>query len=280
MLNNRNDVVIVDDFSTGKMENIADLPVTIIKHDITKPYEALRFTINNELWEKDFDVIFHLAAKARIQPSFKDPKHTFDVNSSGTLNILEFARNQEKQPKIVFAGTSSIYHDINANPYTYSKWVSEQHIKHYCELWGLKGAIARFFNVYGPNSIYDGPYATVIAIFEKQKEANTPLTITGTGEQRRDFTHVYDIVDGLIKLAEIDKDITNNCKNIFNFGTGTNHSINEVAEMFNHPYEYIPKRPGEAETTLADNHISKHELQWDTKHKLEDYVKEFISKIN
>ena len=119
-----------------------------------------------------------------------------------------------------------------------------------------------------------GPYSTVVRIFEDQKHSNKNLTITGTGEQRRDFTHVYDICEALIKMS---KD-THMCE-IFNLGTGTNYSINEVAAMFKHRVSYIAKRPGEARTTLADISKVKSMLDWEPRYSLINYVEQFLRKI-
>ncbi len=138
------------------------------------------------------DVIFHLAALSRIQPSFDNPAETISVNSQGTVNVLELAKNIGA--KVVYAGSSSFYYDPMANPYAYSKWVGENHCRLYSDLYGISSAIGRFFNVYGPRNVKEGPFATVVGIFEDQTEKGLPLTITGDGTQRRDFTHVSDIV--------------------------------------------------------------------------------------
>jgi len=135
--------------------------------------------------------------------------------------------------------------------------------------------IARFFNVYGKNQLEEGAYATVIGIFEKQKREGKPLTITGTGEKRRDFTHVKDIVSGLMAIGDGSWN-----GEVFNFGTAKNYSINELAAMFE-PSEtvYLPNRPGEAEMTLADIEFSREKLGYEPKIELETYVKEFVASL-
>jgi len=221
-----------------------------------------------------FDAIFHLAAEARIQPSFEKPMVTHSSNVSGTAVMLEFAR--QCKAKFIFAGSSSVYHDMYANPYSFSKQVGES----YCILWNkiykVPVAIARFFNVYGPRQLEKvAPNASVIGIFLDQKRRNTPLTITGDGKQRRDFTHVYDIVSGLIAMSKEDWD-----GHIFDLGTGVNHSIIEVAEMFKHPIVHVPSRPGEALVTKANLHDTKALLGWRSRYTLEDYIAIEVARCN
>jgi UDP-glucose 4-epimerase len=254
-------VTVWDNLSTGKEENI--------------PSEAVfQYTdISYHIASGQFDAIFHLAAKARIQPSFNHPKLNHETNVSGTVNILEHARKYNIP--VIYAGSSSVYFDHYANPYSFSKWLGEEYCQLYSRVYGLNTAIARFFNVYGPNQLEEGDYSTVIGIFEKQKREGKPLTITGTGEKRRDFTNVFDICAGLIAIMEAK---TQWQGEIFNFGCGRNYSINEVAAMFE-PKEiaYLPNRPGEADITLADISHSQEILGYTPKIQLEDYIKEVIS---
>lgn len=213
------------------------------------------------------EVIFHLAARARIQPSFLEPLDTYESNSLSTMRVLEFARRHNT--KVVLAGSSSVEHNVYANPYSYTKFLQEEHCRLYHRVYGLSIGIARFFNVYGPRQIEDGAYATVIGIFERLKREGKPLTVTGTGEQRRDFTHVSDIVSGLIALSE-----KSTGEEVFNFGTGKNYSINEVVRMFGGEIEHIPARSGEAWETLADISRSRHVLGYAPRYSLEDYIKD------
>lgn len=252
--NKENKVTVWDNYSTGGHKNPE---ANHLFQDITKPYKKLC----------NIDVIFHLAALARIQPSFDQPNITHDTNVTGTIRMLELAR--EHNAKFVYAGSSSFYHDVHANPYTFTKWLGEQYCELYYKVFNVKTSIARFFNVYGPRQLSEGAYATVIGIFEKQHKEGNPLTITGTGEKRRDFTHVKDIVNGLMAMAE--KDGGNE---IFNLGTGTNYSINELAAMFDCETTYIPDRPGEAQTTLADISKSVEELGWQPTIDLKGYIDE------
>jgi UDP-glucose 4-epimerase len=258
------DVTVWDNFSTGSFENI---------NPSAHFYKINLEDVEPEAILQRFETIFHLGALARIQPSFKKPIETHDANVTGTIKVLEVAR--KCKAKVVYAGSSSFYHDIYANPYTFTKWIGEEYCKLYNEVYNVPVAIARFFNVYGFRHLAEGPYATVVAIFEEQKKNNKALTVTSDGEQRRDFTNVDDIVDGLIKMS---KDDWNG--EIFNLGTGRNHSINELAELFNpKSIEYIPKRPGEADVTLADISFTQEKLSWKPLVSIEDYIKDFISSL-
>jgi UDP-glucose 4-epimerase len=193
----------------------------------------------------NFDLIFHLAALARIQPSFKDPIRYFQSNIMGTVNVCELARRCGA--KIIYAASSSAYGGPKLNPYAFAKWTGEETLKMYSKVYNVSTVSARFFNVYGDRHPTEGTYATLIGIYERQYKQGQSLTITGDGEQRRDFTHVHDICSGLICLSE-----HIHTGEIYNLGTGTNYSINEIAAMFSDNTMYIPARPGEAKITLAD----------------------------
>jgi len=223
----------------------------------------------------NYEVIFHLAAEARIQPSFQFPHKSHNSNTNGTANVLEFARITGS--KVVYAGSSSFYGGVYKNPYTFTKWLGEEYCKMYHNVFNVQTAIARFFNVYGPRHVSDGPYATVLAIFERQKKEGLPLTVTGDGEQRRDFTHVNDIVIGLRAISAFHSLEAQ----VFNFGSGRNHSINEVAKLFQpSSIEYLPARPGEARDTLADIEATCNLLGWTPQQRLEDYIAEYVSGLN
>ena len=260
LLEDGHKVVVWDNYSTGKRENHVEGAV-YIELDI----DCLTFPA---LYDPQ-DVIFHLAGEARIQPSFEDPMLTHRSNVTGTMKVLEVARCCGA--RVVYAGSSSVYHDQYANPYSFTKFKAEEYCTLYNRIYKVPVAIARFFNVYGPRQIEDGAYATVVGIFQRQYRDGEPLTVTGDGKQRRDFTHVKDIVSGLIAMSKKDWKA-----NIFNLGTGRNYSINEVAYMFKENLEYIPARPGEARETLADISQTTSVLGWEPEHKLEDYVRDLL----
>ena len=183
LLSEGHEVHSIDNYSTGKEENEQEGCI-YYDHDI-----------NSKIDIKNIDVIFHIAALARIQPSLIRPQETIEANVNGTLNILEFARKNNNIP-VIFAGSSSFHHGLYGSSYAWSKHAGEQLCKLYSEVYGLNTSICRFYNVYGPHQLEDGEYSTVLGIFERQYRNNEPLTITGKGKQRRDFTHVDDIVDG------------------------------------------------------------------------------------
>jgi len=267
LLDSGHEVYVVDNFATGYPENV-NKKAKLVQADIRMGFFDL-----DKLRGLKPDVIFHCAALARIQPSFKKPAETLEVNSQGTVQVLEYAKLVGA--KMVYAGSSSFYFDPHANPYAYSKWIGEEHCKMYNQVYGVPVAIARFFNVYGPRHVQDGENAAVLGIFEKQRKENKPLTVTGNGEQRRDFTHVYDICSGLIAMSEGSWN-----GEVFNLGRGNNYSINEVAQMFK-PVEiqHLDARPGEAWTTLADLSFTKGNLNWEPKMNLPDYVDEFLNTL-
>lgn len=257
-----NEVIVIDNFNTGKESNV---------NPKAKFWRKRDGDINNffsegiEQPKGPIDVIFHLAALARIQPSFTNPVGTYDSNSTGTIVALEMARKYDA--RLVYAGSSSVYHDPLANPYSYTKWVGEQHCKLYNKIYEVPVAIARFFNVYGPRQIETGDMATVIGIWERQYRKGEPLTVTGTGKKRRDFTHVNDIVSGLIAMSKEDWHGA-----IFDLGCSKNYSILQVAQMFKTDIEFIPDRPGEAQTTMADTKFTRKMLGWKPTINLPDYI--------
>lgn len=266
LINQGYEVIIIDNFSTGRKKQINKKAILWRGEKQFKQRIGIEnYFETTDVIEGKIDIIYHLAALARIQPSFANPLETYHTNSTGTIVALEMAKHYGC--KLVYAGSSTAYDDIHSNPYAYTKWLGEQHCKLYHKIYQVPCGIARFFNVYGHRQLEDGPYSTVIGIFERQFRNNQPLTITGDGKQRRDFLHVKDVVSGLIAIGKHECHATT-----FDLGTGKNYSINEVASMFGGPTQYIPKRPGEADTTLANVKFTKKVLGWTPKMKLQDYV--------
>ncbi len=279
LLSDGNNVISLDNYSTGFKSNQID-GCNYIEVDISDDSRRHK-AFGLETYQLDnIHLIFHLAALARIQPSFKNPHEVFKVNALGTENVLNWAR--EKNIPVVYAGSSSTHGDHYANPYTFTKWQGELLCEMYKKVFDLPTAVCRFYNVYGPHQILDGAYAAVIGIFETQYKNNKPLTITGNGEQRRDFTHIDDIVDGLVKCGDIivTDDVYKVSGKTFELGRGKNYSINEVASFFKTDIEYISKRPGEMDTTLCKSKEARRLLNWNPKINIEDYVKNWISDEN
>jgi UDP-glucose 4-epimerase len=258
LLNDGHKVVSLDNYTTGKKENEQKgcqyFDVDLVQTD------------NYDFFMDKPDVIYHLAAIARIQPSFEHPTYTFHSNVTATLNVLEWARG--KECPVVYAGSSSSNGDKFANPYTLSKSQGEQLVELYNKVYNLPTTICRFYNVYGPYQLTEGEYCTLIGIFETQYKNNEPLTITGDGEQRRDFTHVDDIVDGLVLAAN---DIF---FYYYELGRGKNYSVNEIAEAFGGPIKYIDERPGEMRETLCEDTKASDILGWNPKRDVIDFIKE------
>ena len=259
-------VVSLDNYSTGFKDNEQE-GCQYFKVDLCHTYDYSFFM------DKP-DVIFHMGALARIQPSIKDPITAIQNNFDSTLNVLEWARSRDCP--VIFAGSSSYHHGLWGSPYAWSKHAGEQLCKLYSNVYKLPTAICRFYNVYGPHQIEEGTYATVIGIFEKQYRNNEPLTITGDGKQRRDFTHIEDIVDGLVRLNRAmmgEVDMVYHAP-IFELGSGKNYSIDEVADMFgdDYPKKYIDKRSGEYDVTLADYSEAKDLLDWKPTKDLNNYI--------
>tara|TARA_Y100000593_G_C4322004_1_gene344303 strand:+ start:8663 stop:9535 length:873 start_codon:yes stop_codon:yes gene_type:complete len=268
LLKDGHDVTSFDNYSTGFKKN-EQQGCRYVNVDVSKSL----------IDGGEFDIIFHMAALARIQPSIKNPKDTIKNNFDSTLNVLEYARKHGNIP-VVYAGSSSYHHGLYGSPYAWSKYGGEELCKLYGEVYDLNTIICRFYNVYGPHHIRTGNYATVLGIFEQQYLDNKPLTITGTGEQRRDFTHVDDIVDGLVRCmramhGEVDMRFAGE---IYELGSGKNYSINEIANFFETDTTYIPSRPGEYDVTLCDYSKAKNELGWKPTKNVEGYLKGWLKK--
>ena len=212
-----------------------------------------------------------MAALPRIGPSFKNPKEVCDVNVGGTQNILDLARKYEIP--VVYAGSSSFWGGVYKNPYTFSKWQGEELCKMYERIYGLSITICRFYNVYGDYMPVDGEYRTVLPIFLEQHKKGKPLTITSDGEQRRDFTHVDDIVDAMMKVVQLNK-----WGSVYELGRGENHSINEVADMFGDDSErvHIDEIPGETRNTLCRSELARKKLRWKPEKNIKEWVENEI----
>jgi UDP-glucose 4-epimerase len=271
LLKDGHEVISLDNYSTGVKENEQE-GCDYINVDISDSSHKHGAWGQTVFQIKKPDVIYHLGALARIQPSLQNPTESIENNMMSTLNVLEFAR-LTKTP-VVFAGSSSKHYGVWGSPYAWSKWGGEQLCELYNKVYNLPVVTCRFYNVYGPHQILGSEYAAVIGIWLDQFQNNKPLTITGDGEQRRDFTHVDDIVDGLIRCGEnIDKVSGED----FELGSGVNYSMNEITAMFgDYPTTYIPPREGEYDTTLCIDTKIRDTLGWNPQDRIEKYIKEEI----
>ena len=262
LLVENHEVVVFDNYSTGFKKNRQD-DCEYFEVNITDKMSLPWFFS----MIKDIDVIFHMAALPRIKPSFENPKEVCDVNVVGTQNILEYAKKNEIP--VIYAGSSSFWGGTYKNPYTFSKWQGEELCKMYERIYGLAVTICRFYNVYGDHMPTEGEYRTVLPIFLEQYKNGESLTITGDGEQRRDFTHVDDIIDAMMRVVYCNK-----WGNTYELGRGKNYSINEVAEMFGGERVYIDEIPGETRNTLCRSELARKKLKWKPEIDLKDWVRD------
>ena len=280
LLKDGHEVVSVDNYSTGKKENEQE-GCRYWDYDLSSRHTHGIYVDHGSYphWkDDDYSTIFHIAALARIQPSLEKPLHHIKNNFLSTLNVLEFARKIDVP--VIYAGSSSKHHGLYGSPYAWSKFSGEELCKLYSSVYDVSTSICRFYNVYGPHQLEDGPYCTVVGVFMNQYKDGVPLTITGNGEQRRDFTHVDDIVDGLVRVnramhGEVDMRYAGE---EFELGRGVNHSMNEVADYFgkNYPREYIPARDGEYDRTLCEDKKAHELLDWNPTINLDDHIKDFV----
>ena len=252
-------VYSLDNYSTGLKENEVEGCVYYV-NDIQK------ISAYDERFMDKIDVVFHLAAIARIQPSFERPEDYIDTNFQGTYEVVkDWIQNNIP---IIYAGSSSKHSGRFKNPYTFSKDMGEDIIELYRKHFNLKASIARFYNVYGPHQLTEGGYTTLIGRWINNIKKSIPCEIYGDGEQRRDFTHVEDIIDALVKIMEKQSYGLD-----FELGRGKNYSVNEVAEMFGIKPIYKDSKPGEARNTLCEDKRAEMMLGWKPRRELSDYIK-------
>ena len=229
---------------------------------------------------KDIDVVFHLAAESRIQPAIQNPTLATKTNVNGTCNVLQAAR-EAGCDRVIYSSTSSAYGLKNKpplketmpndclNPYSVTKVAGEELCKMYTELFGLKTITFRYFNVYGDRQCTKGQYAPVIGLFLKQKTAGKAMTVVGDGLQTRDYTNVQDVVAANISAMSVKEGFGE----IYNVGTGKEHTILDIVKMIGGKHKFIPERIGESRFTRADISKTKKVLNWKPTIKLKEYLK-------
>ena len=252
-------VLSLDDYSTGTKGNHIQ-GVTYWRGDI----ETIEFL------DGEFDLCYHIAAQSRVQPSFEEPTECFRVNVKGTQAVMEWAK--AKNVKVIYAGSSSKHHDPSDSPYAMYKYLGEEVCKLYKKSYNVDVQIARFYNVYGPSESLDEKNGNVIGIWRKKILTGQKLPIVGDGEQRRDFTHVDDIVDGLIRISKTDKVH----EDAWELGSGRNYSVNELFSFFKEKFDCefisIPEQKGNYRETLNTNPDAERYLGWKPQDKLKDYI--------
>jgi UDP-glucose 4-epimerase len=277
------EVVVIDNESSEVHNQFYfNMDATYYKLDIAN-YEDTRHLYDG------VDYVFHCAAESRIQPAIENPLLAVRTNTLGTATVLQCAREADVK-RVMYSSTSSGYGLKNApplseempddclNPYSVSKVSGEKLCKMYTDLFGLETVIFRYFNVYGPREPLKGPYAPVVGLFLRQALKGEPLTIVGDGNQRRDFTHVDDVVEANI-LAMQHVELYGGFKSygtVYNVGTGKNHSVLELARMISDVVKFIPPRPAESKVTLADKTKIYETFGWTPSKKIEDYIRNKI----
>ena len=277
------DVTVIDNFSTGNRKNIAhhENNIQLVEADITN------FDKIAPHFEKK-NIVFHLAALADIVPSIVNPRSYYASNVSGTMSVVEAAR-LSKVKKFVYTASSSCYGippkefyptsetaPISPQyPYALTKYLGEQTVLHWEQVYKMPVVSLRLFNVYGPRARTSGTYGAVLGVFLAQKIAGTPLTIVGDGTQERDFIYVTDVADAFVKAAFYEGE-----NDVFNVGSGNPQSVNKLASLIGGERVNIPKRPGEPQCTWADITKIKSKLHWQPQVSLEKGVDQLLEDID
>lgn len=257
------EITCLDNYFTGKQANHTDG---------VKYVAGASWDIDTLFADEQFDTVFHFGEYSRIVKSFDDIKYVEKTILYGTPKVLEACRKWGA--KLIYSASSSKFgnggKDENLSPYSWMKAKMVELIKNYAAWYGLKYEICYFFNVYGPGQITTGDYATVIGIFERQRNNNQELTVVTPGTQSRDFTHIYDVVSGVIAAANC------NLQGEWFLRSGVNVSIIDVAEMFDFKWKLIPERKGERFTSEEFPSDTEEKLNWKPEYNLKDWIKSRI----
>ena len=275
------EVTVLDNFSTGRLENLEHVleQIELVECDLGVQGDWIQ-NFTNADW------VIHLASLADIVPSIQQPEEYYRSNVDGTFNVLQAAKTAGVK-RFVYAASSSCYGipdnyptpehaDIRPQyPYALTKRMGEEMVLHWAQVYSFPAISLRFFNVYGPRSRTSGTYGAVIGVFLAQKLAGKPFTVVGDGKQTRDFTFVTDIVQAMVSAAK-----SNRSGQIYNVGSGTNVSVNRLVELLGGEKVYIPKRPGEPDCTFADIHKIQKELGWKPQVTIEKGIEKILQQID
>ena len=275
-------VCVLDNFSTGHPENLQHLAdtrlLTVNQVDIANDPISTYF--------EGVDWVFHLAALADIVPSIKRPLEYYNSNVTGTIKVVEAAKDAGVQ-RLIYSASSSCYGipdhyptseqaEIRPQyPYALTKHLGEEIIQHWNKIYKIPTVCLRLFNVYGPRSRTSGTYGAVFGVFLAQKLAGRPFTVVGDGTQTRDFTYVTDVVSALVKAANSDLS-----GEVLNVGSDNTYSINRLVELLGGEVCYVPKRPGEPECTFANIRKIEEKLKWSPEISFETGVAQMIEHID
>jgi len=274
-------VTVLDNFSTGRLENLDHVreQIKLVECDLSVKGDWIQHFDNA-------DLVFHLAALADIVPSIQQPEAYFRANVDGTFNVLQAAKAAEVK-RFIYIASSSCYGipdkyptPENAEirpqyPYALAKRMGEELVMHWAQVYNFPALSLRFFNVYGPRSRTSGTYGAVFGVFLGQKLAGKPYTVVGDGKQTRDFTYVTDIAQAILVSAKSDR-----VGQIYNVGSGATVSVNRLVELLGGERVHIPKRPGEPDSTFADISKIQTELGWEPQVPIEDGVAEILKLID
>jgi len=283
LLSKGHKVTIIDNLCGGHLKNLEGAMrhphFTFVNSDIRDAKAILPHF-------QQIDWVFHLAALADIVPSIEKPRDYFETNVDGTYNVLEAAKAANVK-RFLYAASSSCY-GIPAQyptpetapispqyPYALTKFLGEQLVLHWSQVYKLPALSLRLFNVFGPRSRTTGVYGAVFGVFLAQKLHGRPFTVVGDGSQTRDFTFVADVADAFLTAAE--SSLTHD---FFNVGSSGHYSVNSLVALLGGPVTYIPKRPGEPDCTFADVSKIGKLLRWKAKVPFAEGVKQILEKID
>jgi len=282
LLEQGQEVIIIDNLSCGRLANISSFEkntnLQVIQADIVDRQQiATAFS--------GVDWVFHLAGIADIVPSIEQPDAYFSNNVQGTLNVLQCARESGVK-RLVYAASSSSYGIPSSYPtpesaaiqpqypYALTKYMGEELVLHWSQVYKLPALSLRLFNVYGPRSRTTGAYGAVFGVFLAQKLNSKPFTVVGDGQQTRDFTYVTDVANAFIHAAK-----SNATGEALNVGSGNHYSVNYLVSLLGGDKVHIPKRPGEPDCTFAETEKIKRLLNWKPQVSFEQGVQNMLEVI-
>ena len=257
LANDGNEVISLDNYSTGSEKNHID-EVVYIKGETANIDKLINFSP---------DIIYHLGEYSRVEQSFDDIEKVWRSNKDGIFAVLQFCR--KTKAKLIYAGSSTKFGDgglgRSQSPYAWTKSSNTELVENYGNWFGVKYAITYFYNVYGGREISTGKYATLIALFKEKYKNREPLTVVSPGTQVRNFTHIEDIISGLVLVGK--KGLGDN----YGIGCSQSFSILDIAKMFGSEIEFLPERKGNrmSASVVCDKTKS---LGWEEIHSIKDYI--------
>ena len=262
-------IISIDNYSTGTKKNH-------LNHKNVKYIKGQNKDISKILksYLKRIKVIFHFGEFSRIYQSFIDTKNCLDYNIHHSFEVINFAK--DNKIRIIYSATSSNLgnngRDENLSPYAWAKSKNIELIKNYSKWFGLKYELLYFYNVYGPGQILNGPMSAVVGIFQNQFKKKIPLTVVKPGSQKRDFTHIDDIINGCYLAFKKGK------QKEYMLGTKKQYTVLQIAKMFKTKIQFLPPRDGERFGSSMPNNNALIYLGYKAKINIKDYIKNIIKK--